>query len=904
MAQNCPDLDQLLGVLELPEGHPLAVEIEEHVSTCVRCQGLLLTQTGWTEPLTSPSPGSSGVSELRNEAGCKQVLESLRTLSLSAEPSAAVLAPPVPTQLGDYQVLGVIATGGMGLVLHGRPSDGPDVAIKLARPESPTDGLASRFRWEISLMRGLAHPHLVTTLGQGEWDGTPYLVMELLDGLDLGTICRRLGPIPLPEACEVVRQSALALEFMHKQGVVHRDVKPSNLMLARQPAGGCRVKLLDLGLARLVNSPRESGLTVSGQVMGTFDYMAPEQAVSSRRVDERTDVYSLGATLWKLVSGFTLAQEHPRSARTGNPAAVAALPTALVRLVAKITAYDPETRPANPAEVAKLLAPWSRGHDLPALLARAQVSDAPFTEQEARSTKPTPLTDAHTSAHAGSQERMPFWSTSRRRWFLGLAGMGGLAAWGLRSWVAPPSSPDSSLTPSATKPGTINQDPGRVSCSFQSMISSVHLELAGATLSTVLLPESTVSVPVGKFEVQLVMQDQQFDCGAVEFSAVTTSARADADVAGTESSTLLRLNTRGSRLWELFVEDRLLAVGPIGNQNRYVLDWICDQTQGFVYLAVPDAPLMRFDGSTPGARPVNPAIDLLEIIPSQPHPVDEYVDLIAAATPLRELTIHSIPLSEPAIARLTCCHSLRSLPKLSLNSTGVTSQAFAGFRKLQEIQRLNLMSEAMLDDEMLSVVVGFPKLSYLHFVRCGVTGERVNDLSGLRLKHLGICDGPLQPSALPMISRMHSLEHLAMYGTAIDDRSLQHLGRLPRLVELEIGSSRVTNQGLEVVGTLLTLKQLNLSYLPITEQGMKHLQHLKLKALVLEATSIEPEALQWIDPAQLDQLNLQKLPFDDRAVEPLLRFKSLTTLFLRETAISPAGVARLREHLPGCEVVV
>ena len=123
--------------------------------------------------------------------------------------------------------------------------------------------------------------------------------MQFIDGLDLSALLRICGPLPEAEACELIRQSAHAIAYAHQKGIVHRDIKPSNLMLTREGT----VKVLDLGLARIGNSMHSAAsLTGTGQLLGTLDYMSPEQA-HGRQVDARTDIYALGASLYKLLTG-------------------------------------------------------------------------------------------------------------------------------------------------------------------------------------------------------------------------------------------------------------------------------------------------------------------------------------------------------------------------------------------------------------------------------------------------------------------------------------------------------------------------------------------------------------------------------------------------------------------------
>ena len=266
--------------------------------------------------------------------------------------------------LGEYQVLEELGHGGMGRVyraLHTKLDR--VVAVKvLDRGRLDDPQAIARFEREMRAVGRLVHRNIVQAHDAREIEGTPVLIMEFVDGLDVAEIVRRLGPLPVAEACELVRQTALALQCAHEGGLVHRDVKPSNVMLARSG----EVKLLDLGLARF-HAEASGGtgvppvfvseeMTGTGQAMGTADYMAPEQTADSRGVDIRADIYSLGATLYKLLSGkapfsgpdFQGAREkmaaHCREPvppiRQLRPEVPAGLAAVLDRMLAK----DPEAR--------------------------------------------------------------------------------------------------------------------------------------------------------------------------------------------------------------------------------------------------------------------------------------------------------------------------------------------------------------------------------------------------------------------------------------------------------------------------------------------------------------------------------------------------------------------------------
>ena len=204
--------------------------------------------------------------------------------------------------LPGYKVLGVLGRGGMATVYKVRQLGTKRlVAVKVIdRSLAGDEEIVARFRQEQALGARLRHPNLIAGYEAGRAAGRPYLVMELVEGGNLDELLGRSGPLPVAEACEVIRQAALGLQHLHEHGLVHRDVKPSNLMLT--PAG--EVKVLDLGLARHLHEP-DAGerITAQGQFLGTLDYVAPEQCTDPHAVDIRADVYGLGCTLYELLAG-------------------------------------------------------------------------------------------------------------------------------------------------------------------------------------------------------------------------------------------------------------------------------------------------------------------------------------------------------------------------------------------------------------------------------------------------------------------------------------------------------------------------------------------------------------------------------------------------------------------------
>ena len=209
-------------------------------------------------------------------------------------------------RFGDYIVLDKIGSGGIGQVFKAENRrTGALVALKLLRATyTKSERAVARFYREAETASRLKHPNLISVIDAGEKSGLHFLVMELVVGSDLRTVVKEKGPLPVADAINIMIQAALGLECAHQSGIIHRDIKPANLLL--QKSG--RVVVLDLGLARIDDSVEEEGednqrLTMPGHFLGTLDYVSPEQTADAHEVTARSDVYSLGCTLYYLLTG-------------------------------------------------------------------------------------------------------------------------------------------------------------------------------------------------------------------------------------------------------------------------------------------------------------------------------------------------------------------------------------------------------------------------------------------------------------------------------------------------------------------------------------------------------------------------------------------------------------------------
>lgn len=339
VSQSCPSDDLLRSYAAGGVGDAVLDAVSVHLSSCSDCVARLDQLTVVHDPLS---------------IGLRQVGQVGAPKPVSAVRSGTVLR--------EYRLVEKLGEGGMGTVfkaLHSRL--GKTVAIKVIRGcrRSSADAIA-RFEREMQAVGRLDHPNIVRATDAGEADGIQFLVMEYVNGVNLSDLVKARGPFPRSEACRLVCDAAVGLAHAHSHGLVHRDVKPSNLIYTMDGS----VKVLDLGLALLPaddvldsvlaaagTGSGGSSLTETGTVVGTQHYIAPEQLRNSHTVDGRADVYGLGATLWYLLTGSPPPNSVPE---TGS------VPGDLPREVwARLLARDPEDRYPSAESVVEALTPFA-----------------------------------------------------------------------------------------------------------------------------------------------------------------------------------------------------------------------------------------------------------------------------------------------------------------------------------------------------------------------------------------------------------------------------------------------------------------------------------------------------------------------------------------------------------------
>ncbi len=400
--------DQTLSAYGLGKLDDLSAEsVGKHLESCPDCQRRVaeLSSDEFLERLQNAQVTSDNSVAGRSPSG-----------GSSAQGARSAVPPPPPVDTlppelvdhPDYEIVRELGRGGMGVVylarnkLMGRLEVLKVVGGQLV--ERP--GVRDRFLREVQSAAKLQHRNIVTAYSATRLGESIVLAMEFIDGEDLARMVKSRGPLPVVHACYFIYQAALGLQHAHERGMVHRDIKPANLIFALEGKKGV-VKVLDFGLAKVtIEGQADSGLTREGQMLGTPDYIAPEQIRDAQSADIRADIYSLGCTLYHLLTGgppfrgehlWDLYQAHFSMDAGPLNLVRPEVPVELAAVVAKMMAKEPGRRFQTPGEVAQALTPFIKKGNVASTGSKPEFSQAERADTKqatagAGSVSPQPVT--------------------------------------------------------------------------------------------------------------------------------------------------------------------------------------------------------------------------------------------------------------------------------------------------------------------------------------------------------------------------------------------------------------------------------------------------------------------------------------------------------------------------------
>jgi formylglycine-generating enzyme required for sulfatase activity/tRNA A-37 threonylcarbamoyl transferase component Bud32 len=358
-----------------------------------------LTKNGKTRKITCPACGHEVLpveSRHRGVYACPLCEEEISVAGASSSAEKEIVSGLRPgDRLGQYEVMGLVGAGGMAAVLKARQlSLNRYVAIKILPKRFATNKLlVSRFDSEAAALAGLNHPNIVTVIDRGREGDIYYIAMELVEGEDLRKRLGRDARLKQNEALDIVRQVLAALQYAHDRGIVHRDIKPGNILIT----GENHVKVADFGLAHLTEEQNSAAQTHTGQMMGTLKYMAPEQLMEAKSVDGRADLYSTGVMLYEMLTGRL-------------PVGAFKLPTELAPdldhrlddVILKAIRTDPEERYQAARELGKALEEIQRTH----LVTASEQDQREFAVVEAAPTQVNMLACLKCGRESGPEARV------------------------------------------------------------------------------------------------------------------------------------------------------------------------------------------------------------------------------------------------------------------------------------------------------------------------------------------------------------------------------------------------------------------------------------------------------------------------------------------------------------------
>lgn len=679
--------------------------------------------------------------------------------------------------LGNYMLLDKIGAGGMGQVFLARHRRmNRQVALKVLPERALSSPISvERFRREVEVAAKLVHPNIVTAYDADEANGTHFLVMEFVDGQDLASFVKRSGPLPLQQAVDFVLQAAAGLEYAHRQGVVHRDIKPSNLLVD----GEGTLKILDLGLARLVmgaesgNAQTQAELTQDGAVLGTVDYMAPEQALNTKVANVQADIYSLGCTLYYLLTGQatyqgeTLMQKmlaHREAPIPSLRAICSEVPEQVDSIFKKMVAKKHEDRQSSMANVIADFKncehSWQNESTSSVVVNRLRPPYAVDTVSE----DGRQVTQEYLPAKVGKPPRKAIFFAG----FVVLLGLTSYFAFfsGVIFRLRTPhgmlivtiSQPDAAVfvndnqvtvsKPDGSEPLRIDfpTDGGQLKVSkpgFETWTRDFVLKENGEeTVHVVLEPHS---MPLAELPPATIASSQK----------MTTEAVSEAVALIKRLGGIAEINYRSGKphVEAVDLRDTQVTDDELG---RIVVALPTLRTLSLEYTPVTDAGLVH-----------------LKRLPNLQS---------------LDLSQNDHPFTDAGIQHLAGMVTLESLDLEGSQITDVGMKNLRGLHRLRDLWLFGVFTDSGLEN-----IEGLTSITQLWVSSPNISDAGLKHLARLsRLELLSLVNTPINGSGLVHIQKLVNIIDLSLEGTAVDDGALSHLTPLVRLEALHLTGTRVT----------------------------------------------------------------------------------------------------------------
>jgi serine/threonine protein kinase len=732
--------------------------------------------------------------------------------------------------LGDYIILEKLGVGGMGQVFKARHRKMERlVALKVMSSAAMKDEAAvRRFEREVRAAAKLEHPNIVTAHDAGEHRGVHYLVMQYVEGSDLSNLVKRQGSLSVDQAVNCIMQAAKGLAYAHGEGVVHRDIKPGNLLLDKKGV----VKVLDMGLAHFEDTAGDE-ITGPGQVMGTVDYMSPEQAVDTSKVDARADIYSLGCTLWYLLTATKIYEAS----------------TPLKRIM------------------------MHREAPLPSLVERRE--DVPFAvEQVFHKMVAKRAADRYQSMDEVSADLEGVRASTSGMSKLGKAAADPQLNQFLQAMGEGSSAPLSSPSRGSTRQGTRTQaqptdgasqsaaqvielpaDPSNRNFNLAATSASLHdteepederkklspvIVIGAVALVTVLVLVGVFMLLRGSGTEEQVAKNQSEKSGQKTGSKVVKSPFAKNPEEGGSSS---------------FKPKTVVPVPPkipgVRTPDSEAAEWILG-FKGTVTALVPavGGSLMEREVTDVQNLPKGAVRIAKIILKGQGGALGDDVPRLGELRDLRELDLDTSVITNRGVPLLG---KLRSLKSLRFTGRDVTSDGLQPLRGAANLEKLTVY-KISLNEKGAEVVASLEGLTYLQWLSANVEDKAFAELTKLsKLKNLHINGNKVTDQGFASIRKCREMEDLNVGGNPITNEGLKAVGDLPKLKHLQIHKTNCTEAGLAPLKKLANLESLNLDDLPITDAWLVQLESFhKLKNVKLRRTKVTDAGVQKLQKAKPD----------------------------------------------------